>query len=237
MPPALAWMDWGSLQGVIVWWLAFAVGFVVGGFVVGLIVQGLVALFSGKKVPLVALWLVRILGGIVCGWLLALILSGRGLGGFGGSGGLWGSSGNGQSNGPAQQTGPPQDNKTPPAPNKETPPTDTTPPGPAKPTAVLDVEVLPLAMTGPPQKPDKGANTDRYYRVSSERANGGVKDRVNGVLMDLAEISERIKGQTDPPVKVVNVILYKDSPAQGSARPRCAEYRSAGHAQCSRREI
>jgi hypothetical protein len=59
----------------------------VGGFGVGLITQGLSRMLTTRPVPRVPLLIVRVLGAVVCGWVVALLLFGGGLGGLGGGGG------------------------------------------------------------------------------------------------------------------------------------------------------
>jgi hypothetical protein len=74
--------------------LAVAGGAAVGGVGIGLITQGLSRLLTTRPIPRVPLRIVRILGAIVCGWIVALLLFGGGLGGLGGGGG-WSFGGSG----------------------------------------------------------------------------------------------------------------------------------------------
>jgi hypothetical protein len=200
--PALAIPDWTVLQGQVVWWLSFVVGALVGGYVVGLAVQALAALFANQKLPPVALWLVRILAGIVCGWLLALAMSGHGLPGLGTGGGGTGST---------DQKGPEHPNESAASHGHSTETTSSThtvprPDTPAQsvpetPGDLVTIEVL---------SRDQVADPDRCYRVASGT---GPK-----ALLDLGGVVDRITKQTQPRVRQVKVILYKDSPAKGTPR-------------------
>jgi hypothetical protein len=76
--------------------LAVAGAAALGGLLVGLITQGLSRLMTTRPVPRVPLQIVRLLGAIVCGWLVALLL-------FYGLGGTGGGSGGGE--GPGQGPG------------------------------------------------------------------------------------------------------------------------------------
>ncbi len=82
--------------------LAVAGGAAVGGFGVGLITQGLSRLLTTRPVPRTPLNIVRLLGAVVCGWVVALLVFGGGFGGLGGGGG-WGLFGGG--GGPGGGTG------------------------------------------------------------------------------------------------------------------------------------
>ncbi len=209
MTPALAFLEWTSLPGPVVWWLTFAVGALVGGFVVGLAVQAVVGIAGNQKIPPTALWLIRILAGIVCGWLLALALTGHGLPGPGGPGGnqKGDQPGNNSSHtdsaaGTKQDT----DAKKPQDTQPETLPKATA----EKPGDLVTIEILPKTLVANLQKGDGPVNPDRCYRVSS-----GTEKKV---LLDLSGVLERIQKQTEPRVRQVKVILYKDSPAEGTRR-------------------
>jgi hypothetical protein len=110
--------------------LAVAGGAAVGGLVIGLITQGLARLLTTRPVPRMPLNIIRLLGAIVCGWIVALLLFGGGLGGlgsgsgwslFGGAGGPGGGSGKepppattGREGGTGRDSGPRDTSKTPP---------------------------------------------------------------------------------------------------------------------------
>jgi hypothetical protein len=201
--PALAIPDWTVLQGQVVWWLSFVVGALVGGYVVGLAVQALTAMLANQKLPPAALWLIRILAGIVCGWLLALALSGHGLPGTGPGGGSDSKSeknDSGQPNGSSttgQGSHPETTSSTHPVPHQDTP----SQPVPETPGDLVTIEVL---------SRDQVADPNRCYRVAAAT---GPK-----ALLDLGGVVDLITHQTQPRVRQVKVILYKDSPAKGTPR-------------------
>jgi len=67
--------------------LAVVGGAAIGGFAVGLVTQGLSRLLTTRPVPRMPLLIVRLLGAVVCGWVVFLLVFGGGLGGLGGGGG------------------------------------------------------------------------------------------------------------------------------------------------------
>jgi hypothetical protein len=91
-----------NLGELVVKVLAVAGGALVGGLGSGLLVQLLVRLTTTARVPKRVLQVVRILGAIALGWLVALFLfgtgtgTGGGLGWFGGGGGGGGGTGTGK---------------------------------------------------------------------------------------------------------------------------------------------
>jgi hypothetical protein len=78
----------------------------VGGFGIGLITQGLSRMLTTRPVPRVPLLIVRVLGAVVCGWVVALLLFGGGLGGLGWGGG-WSLGGGGGPGGATAKERPP----------------------------------------------------------------------------------------------------------------------------------
>jgi hypothetical protein len=87
--------------------LAVAGGAAVGGFAVGLITQGLSRLLTTRPVPRVPLLIVRLLGAVVCGWIVFKLVFGSGLFGLGGGGGLWPFGGSGGSGAGTGKESPP----------------------------------------------------------------------------------------------------------------------------------
>jgi hypothetical protein len=85
--------------------LAVVGGAAIGGLTIGLITQGLSRLLTTRPVPRVPLQIVRLLGAIVCGWIVAIFMFGGGLGGLGGGGG-WGLSGGGGPGGSGKEQPP-----------------------------------------------------------------------------------------------------------------------------------
>jgi hypothetical protein len=86
--------------------LAVVGGAAVGGFGAGLITQGLSRLLTTRPVPRVPLLIIRLLGAVVCGWLVFLLVFGGGLGGLGGGGG-WSLFGGGGPGGGSGKESPP----------------------------------------------------------------------------------------------------------------------------------
>ena len=78
--------------------LAIAGGGAIGGLLVGWITQVLARLLTTKPVPRGPLNIVRLLGAIIAGWLVALLMV-PGLGGLGGGGGKGNSEGSGKEGG------------------------------------------------------------------------------------------------------------------------------------------
>src|SRR5262249_16507297 len=76
---------------VVVRILAVVGGGVLGGLGLGLLAQLLARAFTTKKLPRGPALVVRLLSGVICGWLIALWLFGGGGAGIGGVG--WGGGG------------------------------------------------------------------------------------------------------------------------------------------------
>jgi hypothetical protein len=85
----------GSLEQWVIKGLCVIGGAAVGGFLAGLITQVLARLVSTRAVPRVPLNIIRLLGAIVLGWVVALFMFGGGGDGFGGPGGWLGFGGSG----------------------------------------------------------------------------------------------------------------------------------------------
>jgi hypothetical protein len=164
---------------------------VLGGLLLGYFTQVLVRLVSLQKMPRWARNVVRLLGAVATGWLVALWLFGGGGPGVGGTGG-WGfgsGTGQGTSTAKAPEGGPPTSRPSPNVP-------------PAENTA--QVEVLgPDALERLPGKPD----ARHCYRVE-------VKGEPQ--LMTLPEVMDFLRGRLkeEPPLRQVRIVLYKDSPAK-----------------------
>jgi len=121
--------------------LAVAGAAAVGGLAIGLITQGLSRLLTTRPVPRVPLNIIRLLGAVVCGWLVALMLFGGPVGGFGGGGGWWpfGSAGGGAGGGSGKEP-PPATTGREGGTGRESGPRET---GKAAPGLTLQVELLP----------------------------------------------------------------------------------------------
>jgi hypothetical protein len=170
--------------------LAIFGGAVLGGLLLGYFTQVLVRMVSTQKMPTWARNVVRLLGAVVVGWVLALWLFGGPGPGIGGSGG-WGfgqDSGSGTSKAKAPEKGGPSSAKETP----EVPSADST----------VRIEVLgPDAL----QRLSGKADQAHCYRVDTE---AGPR------LMSLPEVKDFLRGRLkkEPPLRRVSLVLYKDSP-------------------------
>jgi hypothetical protein len=199
--------------GFVVKALAVVGGAVLGGLLVGLFAQLLVRAFTGKSLPPFPRWLLRVLGGILIGWLVALFVFGGGGPGLGGLGG-WGF-GSGTGGGESK------DSEI----KKDTTSKDPTPPKDAGSGAaterVLRVEVL----TDPAVEKalgKEGVERQRYYRIEGTAAND---------LLTLDTLKERIRERLkkQPPLERLDVVTREDSPDKDV--PRVAELRHWAEAQ------
>jgi hypothetical protein len=167
--------------------LAIAGGAALGALLVGLLTQLLCRVVTTRKVPRGLLFVIRLLGAVVCGWLVALWVFGGGGGGIGGPGGSGFGAGAGK--GAQQATAEAEKNR---AEGKR--PDDS--------SAALRVEVLGDAAlrrtaAGKPVDPD------RRYRVEGRDG-----------LLTLSEVEQFIEQQrTKAGLRRLDVILYNDSPA------------------------
>lgn len=193
--------------GFVVKALAVVGGAVLGGLFVGLFAQLLVRAFTGKTLPPFARWLLRVLGGVLVGWIIALFVFGGGGPGLGGLGG-WGF-GSGSGGGDSK------DSET----KKDATPKDSTPTKDAgsgtAPKRVLRVEVL-TDPTVAKALGKEGVERQRYYRVEGTAAND---------LLTLDALKEKIRERLkkQPPLERLDVVTREDSPDKDV--PRVAELR------------
>lgn len=186
------WAEGDTLSGPVKV-LAILGGAVVGalvvGFLTGLAVRGL----TTRKMPLWARNVMRILGAVVGGWLVALWLFGGGGPGVGGTGGLGLGSGSGK--GPTTEKG--SGSGTSPTTHKRPGDTD---------GASLRVEVLgpdPLRKLAGGKQPD----LNQCYRVEAPEG-----PRLLTFERLKTFINER--KMQPPPLRRLTVVLYKDSPVE-----------------------
>lgn len=175
---------------VVVKILAVVGGAVVGGLGLGLLAQLLARAFSFQKMPPWPLRTVRLLGGGICGWLVALWLFVGGGGGIGGSGG-WGF-GSGSGSGERDKTT--YSVKT----NRERQTIEDEGKSPA--SEALRIEVL-----GGESLRSLSADSSRPYRLRQ-----GETPRLLTLDEVKAAIKERQRQQ--PPLSRLEIVLYKDSP-------------------------
>ncbi len=185
--------------------LAIIGGAAVGAFLTGFITQAIVRGYTGQKVPTWVVWTLRILGGVTLGWLVYLLVYGHGGGLFGGLGG-----GNGKDGGTG---GPHETSPAVTAPKDVRPNEKDGSVGSPDKGNVLRIEVLgdePLKKMAEAGK-IKSADPERCYRVADD-------DPAN--LRTLKEVEKLIRERLDkePPLKRIELILYKDSPQKKVAR-------------------
>lgn len=180
----------------------FAAAHVLGGWLARLLIK---ALFR-RKLDGWPLWVVRLLSGVLGGWLVALLLFGGGGGGLGGPGGT-GFGGTGKGEGVDKESKRPLDKATKPDDKDKDKSDDGAGPG-----ETLVLEVLgeaPLRKLTP-----KGVvDATRCYRVA------GMPARVYG--LDEIKALIRQRRAAEPPLSRLEIVVYKDSP--DFARPQVAE--------------
>jgi hypothetical protein len=175
---------------VVVKILAVVGGGVVGGVAVGLLAQLLMRAFTVGKLSRWPILIVRLLGGVVCAWLLVLWLFGGGGSGIGGLGGWGFGSGTGKGEGDKPSEADHKDND-----GKKNDGDKKTPEG-----ATLRIEVLGDDALSEPDKKD-----NRRYRLETKEG---------PQLLTLADIQKTMKQrqQEQPPLRRLEIVLYKDSP-------------------------
>jgi hypothetical protein len=155
-----------------------------GGLGLGLLTQLLLRTMTLRKPPRWSVQVVRLLGGGICAWLVALWLFGGGGSGIGGTGGVGLGSGEGQGQG----------EKTFEISKK----TDRT-------TEIQGGETLRIEVLGCDALSASDARAERWYRIE---ATEGPR------LLTFAEIKEAIRKrqQEQPSLLRIEIVLYKDSP-------------------------
>lgn len=155
-----------------------------GGLGLGLLMQLLLRTATTRKPPRWSVLTVRLLGGVICGWLVALWLFGGGGSGIGGTGGMGLGSGAGVGDG----------EKTIQIGRKNG--------GDEKASAgeSLRIEVLGRTNLGESQ-----IREERWYRIETTE---GPR------LLTFAEVKRAIRDrqQQPPPLRRIEIVLYKDSP-------------------------
>jgi hypothetical protein len=183
-----------EITGPVVRVLAVVGGAVVGAFAVGLLAQLLVRALTAQKLPRWPLLAIRLMGGILAGWLVALLVFGGGGGGLGGPGGGWFGPGAGPGSSTNKGPGAVEKDKS----AQEKPESKPAPAG----AGSLRVEVL--------------------KDTTLEKVTGGTTDRkrcyrAEGKLLTLKELQEFVKQRQrqQPPLSRMVIVLYKhDSPEE-----------------------
>jgi hypothetical protein len=171
--------------------LAVIGGGVGSGLALGLLVQLLLRAMTVRKPPRWSVMVVRLLGGIICGWLVALWLFGGGGPGIGGAGG-WGL-GSGPGKGQGEKA---VENGNKGRDGNKNGDDGKTPPGPT-----LRIEVL-----GDKPLSDRGIPKERRYRLDGEQGRPMTFDQVKDAILK--------RRQDQPSLRHLEIVLYQDSPAE-----------------------
>lgn len=184
--------------------LAIIGAFALGGWAVGWVFAMVCIAVFNQKVPRTPTWIIRVLGGVLCAWLIALWLFGGGSG-FGGAGG-WGFGGTGKGAGEKDKS-----DKV--AKNEEK---DKKSEAKDKKSEIKDIKEDPgigLGETirlevlgdGPLRSIAKGGTFDASARYRFT----GRPD-----LMTFSQAKEAIRDRRgkNPPARRLEIVLYKDSP-------------------------
>lgn len=155
-----------------------------GGMGLGLMMQLLMRIATIRKPPRWSVLTVRLLGGVICGWLVALWLFGGGGPGIGGTGGMGLGSPTGEGNGEKTiEIG------------KKNGSADKTSAGES-----LVIEVL-----GRTHLTESQIREERWYRIETTE---GPR------MLTFAEVKRaiRTRQQQQPLLRRIEIVLYKDSP-------------------------
>jgi hypothetical protein len=170
---------------------AGAIGFVIGALAIGWLVRLLTyALTPGKKVPTAPMILIRLLGGVVAGWLAVLLFSGGGGTGFGSGDGFGLGNGNGTNDAVKDQTSAKDDKK-------------------AKPRTDKPLEIEVLGDDALRRLAGTSLNRERCYRSEELAGNR---------LLTLGDVQKKINPDNEAPWRRIKLILYDDSPAAEAGR-------------------
>lgn len=188
---------WSIGSDLLVKWLAVFGAFALGAMLLGWLTQTMVMLAFRQKIPLWPMWLLRLLGGVLLAWVAYLWLFGSGGNQLGGPGGP--SSGAGKDKGKdrpsIEKAGKEKDG------SKDKDSRDKVPPVAAD--TLIRIEVL---GDDPLRKIAKTASLDtaKRYRLVDDRE-----------LRTFEEVQKflRQRRTQQPPLKVVQIVLYQDSPS------------------------
>ena len=155
-----------------------------GGLGLGLLAQLLLRTMTVRKPPRWSVQTIRLLGGVICAWLVALWLFGGGGSGIGGTGGLGFGSGEGQGEG--KKTGDT---------GKKSGSTTETPSG----------ESMQIFVLGRANLSESDIKAERWYRI--ETAEGPR-------MLTFEEVKRAIRNRQreQSPLRRIEIVLYKDSP-------------------------
>ncbi len=155
-----------------------------GGLGLSLLAQLLLRTMTARKPPRWSVQTIRLLGGVICAWLVALWLFGGGGSGIGGAGGLGFGSGEGQGEGKKTGDTGKTSGRTPEAPSGES---------------------MQIVVLGRANLSESDIKAERWYRIETTE---GPR------MLTFAEVKETIRKrqQGQPPLRRIEIVLYKDSP-------------------------
>lgn len=170
--------------------LAVIGGGVGGGLSLGLLAQLLMRVATLHKPPRWSLVVIRLLGGAITGWLVALWLFGGGGPGIGGSGGMGFGSGAGNSAKEKTIATHEKDQQ-----EKQSPTENQTP----------DDETLRIEVLGNDALSEEDIRAERWYRIATNEGRQ---------VLTFAEVKKTVEKRQheQPPLRSIKIVLYKDSP-------------------------
>jgi len=172
------------ITDVVVKILAVVGSGAVGGMGLGLLARLSIRAVTIRKLPRWSVLTVRLLGGVICGWLVALWLFGGGGSGIGGTGGTGFGSGAGQGEGKKIVESDKKNGGT---------------------IGVSAEESLRIEVLGRVNLTESDIRAERWYRI--ETAEGSR-------LLSFDEVKRAIRQrqQEQPTLRRIEIVLYKDSP-------------------------
>jgi hypothetical protein len=170
--------------------LAVIGGGVGGGLSLGLLAQLLMRVVTLHKPPRWSLMVIRLLGGAIAGWLVALWLFGDGGLGIGGSGGMGFGSGAGNSAKEKTIATHEKDHQ-----EKQSLTDHQTP----------DDETLRIEVLGNDALSEEDIRAERWYRIATNEGRQ---------VLTFAEVKKTVEKRQheQPPLRSIKIVLYKDSP-------------------------
>jgi hypothetical protein len=155
-----------------------------GGLGLGLLAQLLLRTMTTRKPPRWSVQTIRLLGGLICAWLVALWLFGGGGSGIGGSGGLGFGSGEGQGEGKKRM--------------------ETTKRNAGRAETPSD-ELMQIVVLGRANLTEYQIKAERWYRIET-----GEGPR----MLTFEEVKRAIRNRQheQPPLRRIEIVLYRDSP-------------------------
>jgi hypothetical protein len=155
-----------------------------GALGLGLLAQLLLRTMTTRKPPRWSVQTIRLLGGVICAWLVALWLFGGGGSGIGGTGGLGFGSGEGQGEGKKAVETQKKNGGTTEAPSGES---------------------MQIVVLGRANLTESDIRAERWYRIETAEAPR---------MLTFEEVRRAIRNRQreQPPLRRIEIVLYKNSP-------------------------